>query len=378
MVAIPFLKKKVGQSYLVWFQNSNLYLQLEEPAWFVFRKTCKRNKVETIAREFAVRYGASFEESLVFVEEIRRNITKMNQIAKVPMKASTDLNNYTFDPFSIHRYKLGNQIISFSYETRVFEYYIHPLIIHLETNEGDGEYPVFELFAYKESIVFRFNGEVQGIWGPDETHLVKGLIFMILINVMYQKTIDDWLMTVHASAITNGKKTILFSAAPGNGKTTMAALLQAKGYQLISDDFVPIDRKMLHAYPFPIAMSVKEGSMDLLASHFPALAKKELNYISPEKSVRYLASSHHPDFTKNIFPVQEFIFIKYDKSVDFVLEKLDPLTGIRLLLDQSWVAPSIGNAEIFFDRILQKSFYQLSYSNNQKALEAITNLFDHD
>ena len=185
-------------------------------------------------------------------------------------------------------------------------------------------------------------------------------------------------MTVHASAITNGKKTILFSAAPGNGKTTIAALLQAKGFQLISDDFVPIDRKLLCAYPFPIAMSVKQGSMDLLASHFPILEQKPLNYISSEKSVKYLAASHNPDFTKNIFPVQEFIFIKYDRSVDFILEKLEPLKAIRLLLDQSWITPVKGNPTILFNRILQKSFYQLTYSNNQKALDAITNLFGND
>jgi hypothetical protein len=91
-----------------------------------------------------------------------------------------------------------------------------------------------------------------------------------------------------------------------------------------------------------------------------------------------LASSENPDFTKNIFPAQEFIFVKYDQSIDFVMEKLDPLQAIRLLLDQTWVTPSRGNPAILFDLILQKSFYQLSYSNNKKALDAITNLFEND
>ena len=301
-------------------------------------------------------------------------ISVQNKTSQIP----TDLNSLTFTPYSIHHYRLGNQLISFSYETRIFEYYIHPLICHLEASIVNSESPIFELFAWRGSVVFRFNGIVKGVWNPDETNFVKGSIFMSLINVMYQKTDDDWLMTVHASAITNGKKTILFSAAPGNGKTTMAALLQTKGYQLISDDFVPIDRKSLNAFPFPIAMSVKEGSMDLLVSHFPELGKKPLNYISQEKSVRYLASNENPDFAKNIFPVQEFIFIKYDKTIDFVMEKLDPFKAISLLLDQTWVTPVKGNPTILFDLILQKSFYQLTYSNNQKALDAITNLFEND
>jgi hypothetical protein len=366
---------------LVWFQNSNLYLLLEEPAWFVFRKTRQRCKTETIAKEFSDRYGVLQDDSLSFVRDIRSNIAKMNQPAKISEQTAqnmVDLNSHTFSPFAIHRYKLGNQLISFSYENSTFEYYIHPLICHLETAEGSNETPLFELFAHEKSIVFRFNGEVKGIWAPDETHLVKGLIFMYLVNVMYEKTDDDWLMTVHASAISNGTKTILFSAAPGNGKTTMAALLQAKGYQLISDDFVPIDRELLRAFPFPIAMSVKEGSMEILASHFPSLGEKPLNYITPEKSVRYLPANNDTDYTKSIFPVREFVFIKYDPTVDFVLEKLDPLKGLRLLLDQTWVTPVQGNAAIVFDQVIRKNFYQLTYSNNEKALEAITNLFEND
>jgi hypothetical protein len=185
-------------------------------------------------------------------------------------------------------------------------------------------------------------------------------------------------MTVHASAITNGKKTILFSAPPNHGKTTIAALLQSRGYKLISDDFVPIDRNSFKAYPFPIAMSVKQTSMDLLASLFPALEQKTLNYISPEKSVRFLPPNANPDVTKEVFPVRDFVFIQYNSSVDFIWEKLDPLKAMKLLLDQAWVTPIKGNTEILFERIMELSFYQLTYSNNEKALDAIANLFDHD
>jgi hypothetical protein len=205
---------------------------------------------------------------------------------------------------------------------------------------------------------------------------VKGNIFVELINVLHDKIDDDWLMTVHASAISNGRKTILFSAAAGSGKTTIAALLQARGYQLISDDFVPIDQDSFRAYPFPIAMSVKEGSLDLLTSHYPVLEDKPLNYINPEKSVRYLPVENIR--MKMIFPVKEFIFIKYDSTVDFIMEKLDPVKAIQQLLDEAWILPSPENVLVFFNKIVQASFFQLNYSNNEKALEAITQLFDND
>ncbi|MEI8115587.1 MAG: hypothetical protein WCI54_18290, partial [Bacteroidia bacterium] len=193
MPSIPILKKKIGQSYLVWFQNSNLYLQLEEPAWFVLRRTRQRSKSDRIAKEFVVRYGATSEESLRFVEDIRLKIKEMNRPTSVQNKVSeipADLNNRSFTPYAIHHYQLGDQLISFSYETPTFEYYIHPLICHLEVTDEQAELPLFELFAWQDSIAFRFNGDVKGVWNPGETNFVKGSIFMSLINVMYQKTDD--------------------------------------------------------------------------------------------------------------------------------------------------------------------------------------------
>lgn len=381
MQTIPYIKKKIGLSYLVWFQNSNLYFQLKEPAWFVFTKTIKRYKASTIARLFSVRYNISVEESLSFVYEIQSEIEKMNKPKHLPNNIdqfSAILNKHHFTSFSIRHYRLGDQVIAFSYESPLFESYIHPLISHFGTSEAHNDMPLFELFLYQERITFRFNGVIKGLWTKDETQFVKGLIFMFLVNVMHDKTDDDWLMTVHASAITNGKKTILFTANPGNGKTTFAALLQAHGFQLISDDFVPIDRHKFNAYPFPISISVKQGSMDILTPLFPVLEEKTNTYLSPKKIVRFIPPSNHFDVINSIFPVQELIFIEYNSSVDFSLEKLDPIVALKSLLDQVWVTPIQGNATILLDRVMEISFFKLTYSNNQKALEAISNLFEHD
>jgi len=380
MTAIPYIKKKIGLKYLVWLQNSNQYIQLEEPAWFVFYRIAKRFSYATIANECVLRYGTSPDESLAFVKEIHSQIAQANTAIKSPsniFEVSDELNSYVFSPFSVRNYQLGNRVITFSFETPLFELYLHPLIAHFETKESSSEMPGFELFAWQEKIVFRYNGVVKGMWTKEETHLVKGLIFMYLINVMHGKCDADWLMTVHASAITNWKKTILFSAEAGKGKTTIAALLQAKGFQLISDDFVPIDRESFCAYPFPIAMSVKEGSMELLTPKFPSLKEKPLNYLSAEKSVRYL-SFNDVDITKAIFPIKEFVLIEYNYAIDFQMEKIDPINGLKLLFDESWISPTPGNAAILFDRIPHLSFYKLTYSNNQKAMDALTTLFNHD
>ena len=377
---IEYAKRKFQGSYLVWLKNSGQYLRLEEPAWFVFRKTVKRHKAETIAAECVERYGLTPEESLKYVNDIRSGIDKANQFSEIRFHDNTypdDLESYAYEPYSVFRYKIGESLIEFSYETRNFEYYIHPLISHLETTGLTNKKAVFELFAYYDKIAFRLNGEKKGLWTYDETHLVKGVIFLNLINVIFDKTYDFWLMTVHASALTNGRKTLLIPAEQGCGKTTMAALLQDKGYVLVSDDFVPIDR-CSNAYPFPIAMSVKQGSVELLSSIFPGLERKPLNFITPEKCVRYVSPEIKGDYNMQAFPVKEFVFIRYDKNVDFELLQLDPIAGVKLLLEQAWVIPNETSPQILFEFVSKWSFYQLTYSNNLKAIDAIANIFDHD
>jgi hypothetical protein len=381
MPKIPIVKKKIGQSYLVWFQNSNLYTQLEEPAWFVFRKTIKRNKAETIASECAIRYGLTFDECLKFVNDIRSNIKQMNQPVEISDRAENypvELRTKKFIPYSTKRYQLTDNLIEFSFEDQQFESYFHPLISYLETNKTSDKISLFELYKFHDKSVLRINGEAKGVWVSEKTHELIGFTYKSMINEMYNKNDDFWLMTVHAAALTNGRKTILFPAESGNGKTTMAALLQSRGYQLLSDDFVPIDRHLFRAWPFPIAMSVKHGAMKLLSSLYSGLDQKPLTQTATNKTVRYLSPDYTSEFSGLAFPIKEVILIKYDSTVEFEFKKADRLKSIRLMLDQSWILPNPGNAGIFLDRVAQWSFYQLTYSNNEKALEAISTLFDHD
>lgn len=379
MADIPYVKKKIGDFYLVWFQKSNLYFQLEEPAWFVFEKLAKLNKIEAVAKEFSLRCDVGIEESLVFVSDMKQRIDEMNKplgsddSETIPLE---ELNDYEYVPYSVYRYRMGEKVVQFSYAAAGLERYIHPLVEHLIVEEKVSEVHLFEIFFYKERVVVRQNNNVLGTWGQDESNYTKGKIFLELINILHNKTDEDWLMTVHASAITNGRKSILFSAPPGSGKTTMAALLQAEGYHLISDDFVPFDRNSDNAYPFPIAMSVKQGAMELLTSLYPALKEKPLRHISKGKKVRYLPIENKQ--MKMVFPAHEIVFIKYDNSVDLEWKKLDFFVAFKLLLEQVWVIPDPKNVSILFDKITQFSFYELRYSNNERALNMIRQLFENE
>ncbi len=352
---------------------------MEEPAWYVLKKIVNRNKSETIAKDFSNRYGLDYEDGLKFTTEIRQKVKELNQSRnheKNFYKSLQEINNHNFKLDSSHCYKMQNKTIMFSFETSWLKSWIHPMIKHLESTEKCNNQSHFELFTFENRVIFKVDNIIKGSWTKDESGYVKGKVFVELLNILHDKKDEDWLMTVHASAISNGKKTLVFSAAAGNGKTTFAALLQAQGYHIISDDFVPIERSTFKAYPLPIAMSVKEGAVDLLISHYPELEHNSVVQINAKKKVKYLpVDSQIMDM---IFPVNEFIFIKYDKSVDILLEKIETVEALKKLFDEAWIPPNAENVEVFLDKILNVSFYNLTYSNNQKAFDAINQIFEND
>ena len=71
-------------------------------------------------------------------------------------------------------------------------------------------------------------------------------------------------------------------------------------------------------------------------------------------------------------------YYEYDNSVDLELEKADPVDALKRLFEEAWIPSSAENAAIFLDKILNVSFYNLTYSNNEKAIEAINQIFEND
>ncbi len=377
MPAIPFIKTKIGTTHVVYLPNKNLYIQLEEPAWFIFDRTAKQQPTETIVRQFSQKFGTNGNDSLQFVKQIQNRLeNKLNgSPAKIKTGPVIPANKPGCKPHFIHRYLVGEKFFIFHFETHELRGFIHPLIGHLETKITSAEPFIFELYNYKQNIVFRTNGKVQGSWKRDESHKVKGCIFIHFATAVYGKNSGDWLMTVHASAISDSTKTLLFPAKPGSGKTTIAALLAAKGFHLVSDDFVPVD-KHFQAYPLPLAVSVKAGAEKLLAAGFPELENKKCVSVSSTKKGYYLpVSSKH--YEKHVLPIFAFVFVEYNPSVDFHLEKLETTEGIPLLFEEAGIRPSAENAAVFFRKIQEVSFFRLTYSNTQKATNSVIQLFRH-
>jgi hypothetical protein len=366
--------KRIDHFNVVWFANSNQFVGFENPAFLVYKSRLDGLNRELTAQRCFAEYQTTLQESRQFVNEIFERIESVEQW-KSGEKPFYEKELYlkTFRPFSTHHYRINGKYLSFRYETELHELIIHPLLKHLGTETESSEFIQFEISGVQDKFLLRVNNQIQGIWNEDETHLLKGKVFQQILNVAYDKRDDDWMAIIHASAVTNGAKTIVFAAAPGKGKSTIAALLHRHGYRLVSDDFVPIESESLNAYPFQIALSVKEGSRELLSGLYSELREESVLQLSmTNKKVQYLSI----EVESVPAPVHEVVFINYNASVDFKMNKLEKAEALRMLLDETWTSSTSKNAGRFLDWYEGINCYQLTYSNTEKALNAVSGLFE--
>lgn len=79
------------------------------------------------------------------------------------------------------------------------------------------------------------------------------------------------LLVAHAAGIRRPDgDVLLLVGAGGSGKTTLAAALDAEGYEFLGDDVVPVDNDGM-LWPLGLPLCVKQGSWDLLCDLRPDL-----------------------------------------------------------------------------------------------------------
>ncbi len=367
--------KKIGNHYIVWFKQSNLWVQFEEPAWFVHYQHQKGVDLKTITRKCVKRYNLTQKESYLFVKDIYTSISNLNE----PFRDLTTDHNPSLQSsfnckkhYTTRNYLIGNKCFRILFETRLAEYYIHPTLAHLETTISQNPDVIFEIQNSDNlPVLIEQNEKVHTCKGFMQ---LKKRLFIRMANTLYNKTNDDWLSFVHASALTDGKKTILLSSASGSGKSTMAALLQTKGLTVVSDDFVPIDAKNKKAFAFPAAISIKEGSFDLLSPYYGNLHDKKFNnYEYINNAVRYLPLRFDIMSNYKERPLKTIVFIQYKPDILCDFKIIPQNEALKLFHEQAWVSPK--HTRNFINWFVKLNYYRLEYSDTNEGINKILGIF---
>ena len=360
--------------YVLWIAGVNRYLQLQEPAFCVFEYWVKGETAQYIAGICVSRYSLSEAESQSFVNELllRFQLLMENRPEEIDQPADIDLISGNSDYCTTFTYKIGATAFRFIYRNYYLEDLFHPLFQQFVcVPDLMAITATYELYTEHGIDVLKVDGLKVCELPATSVNLFQGTVYMQMLNTIHGMLLSDWMGVLHASAVTDGKKAVLFTAPSGSGKSTIAMLMIARGYASLSDDFVPVAIREPEVFHFPAGISVKPGTAALLKDQLPQLQHVQTCEMPGEELYIAPASNNiHPSV-----PACAIVFVKYDTELAFELKRESNLGMMNDLIRQSWIAGTPEAAERFLHWYFNLPVYSLRYSDNKSAVEGIIKLF---
>jgi len=376
---VQYISKKAGDFRIVWLQSPNRYIVLQKPAFDVFKRLANGESEEETAQWFSKNYDIPREEALFFTQDIHANIKQLEAgifLAEYPKSDNLDTSRLHNQQSNLSKkYLIFGKRIQFSYYNSWLMDMVHPGLAHMEVHSEETAAVQFCLFQDADELILKINNDRFIRWPVDKPEYFKGAVSLQLLNFLYGLNDHDWMGAFHAAAVSKNNQAVLISAPSGFGKSTLSALLTAKGLNLISDDLVPISRKYQQIFPFPAGISVKPGALEILSSFFPELknTKTHLN-TSTGKEVTYIAPAS--EVAPEAATIKAILFPEYNKNVDFEWEKVDNISVLNDFISESWIAGDENAVSTFFDWFFQLPCYRLRYSSSEMAVQKIQELFE--
>lgn len=374
MKPTKILFQPIESKTIAWFQSINEYVIFEKETAAII----KLLQEGIPAKEIAVSLASTMEAPL---EDIQNLIKKLSDEFLNPQeKDSIPKENLLITPnkpaqFEISEtYVINDVVCKVSFLSKKERELVHPKFEHLSVSDSINYHHLFEVFIKKNKVILFVDDTFIGAWFPKDVHYFQGKFSMELIQKIHQKEEAKWLGVFHASAVSDGKTSILFLGDSGNGKSTSLALLQANGFNCLADDFVPIAAENSEVYSFPAAISVKKNSIPILLPLYPKLAETtEYHLTRLNKIVRYLPPNNS-DYKAHL-PCKKLVFIKYNPTSDLQVNPISKLDAFEQLIPDSWLSPLPKNAAIFLDWFAKMDCYQIIYSDNDRMIATVRELF---
>ena len=320
------------------------------------------------------KYGLPANEAKRFVREITNELDALaneNEKADLPLPEDFDPAEW-HEPYSTHHILINGKTLCFRFGNSYLERLLYPLFRHHEICEVPTmDIATFDFLQLRDGFALLKNGQPVRDHLLDLPEKLKGVALSEILKSIHSKHENGWMGIMHASAVSDGSNALLFTGASGSGKSSLASLLLAQGFQHLSDDLVPVDFASPEIYPLPSAISVKSTALGFMREHFPQLPAHSGRQDSIYET--YLAPPAQLQ-TPEPAKAKALIFVKYDKSVDYQLTRESNTGMMESLLEQMWIAPTPVAAERFMDWYFSLPVYSLRYSDNKKVVRGMAEL----
>ena len=243
---------------VVWLSEINKYLLIEPliaEIIVALKNSASDQSILTVCRD---QFGTNEDQVLVLIDNIKKKLLSLRKSAqKDGIQSENIFNDFTSGNNTIKKYYRINNVVFFvEYESLRAEEINHPKFSHFEIQPVEQFNHQFKVLHQQNIFSLIVDGENVGTWEEKDNHFLGGKFSMQILQLLYGKKEDEWLGVFHAAGVSNGEKCIMFLGDSGNGKSTLSAILMANGFDVLSDDFLPVKNKNMHACRFPAAISM--------------------------------------------------------------------------------------------------------------------------
>lgn len=368
----PALAQQVGTHYILWFENSNQYIVTAKSLYKLIEAfLASENELQFL--ETVIELGYDSKSAKRFHSEIIQFLEDCNSR---PQKEIVNVTSFSNTNKNLsHYYQIDDKTVAVNYTSEALRSLVHPQLEHLETAEHKAQLLcTFDIHAKGNILSLFKDKKVIGSWKSKDYHLLQGKFAMHLLCALHNNVELDWVGTFHASTVAKDDNAIMIIGDSGKGKSTFTALLLSHGFEIVADDLTPLLAKDCKIYPYPGGISIKAGSFDILKNSLANFDKLTEHYINPYKGfVKYIGSPKNKGYLHG-YSCKTMVRIHYIKDAETSLQAISISEALDTLIPESWLAADSNNARKFLHWIKDVKFYELSYSDNQEAIDQFSKL----
>jgi hypothetical protein len=185
----------------------------------------------------------------------------------------------------------------------------------------------------------------------------------------------EWFALIHGAALGTAGKGLALAGPSGSGKSTLAAGLISRGYDFLADDLIALSEPSGMIIPWPLPLSIKQGSIEIVESHHPQLAEAA-PYRTKGVEARMLIP---PPSAWDVDPVPlcRLVFPHFAEGAEPQARRLSSFETIeRLLSDRIWLGSPITEHRLsaFLAWLDRTPSYALSYGSLADGMQLIADV----
>jgi hypothetical protein len=373
-----------GQSLVVFSPFQSSLVVLNSTARLIWEMLSHDQEPEKIANQLSNAFNIAFEKAQNDVEAVRHLWNSEDLPTDVSHAADTTSPFNSFDtialeqdrqPVSKRTYAINDRVFSIAFQSAEIEAIIQAVLGHRECPAATKPRSLFTVLADKSDYCLIEDGvEVARENSP---HRLRHALIYEAAKSCYPDF--EWLIFLHAGAVSDGKRCILMPGMPGCGKSTLTAALSLDGYHYVCEDIAPITRKPWSVASVQTRICLREGGWMALKQKYPDLTAvrggrrwgKQLRYVLPPNS-RSISTQ---------LPVQCIIFPEYTPGAVFQFAPISSEEMLaRLIQTGAWFSGPQDEDRIkeLLAWIETTPGYQLRYQNSEEAMVSIRHLFSNE